>query len=211
MELNDSGDDSGTDEEILDDIEGTIASTNNIIVVRSAGNGFKNSSDAFAGPIVGKCIAGTRTAGYADNTNGGINNVDTNQNKISVGATEYSDRWADFSNYGNGVTTVAPGARILTPAYDWTANTPYTNTTNYQTIAGTSFSGPIVTGIMAAWAGANGYTLSTANLPGLAKTFVRTGGSTGDITRGAVSYYPTNSIDDRRPVSYTHLTLPTKA
>ena len=207
VELNDSGDDSGTDEEILDDIEGTIASTNNIIVVRSAGNGFKNSSDAFAGPIVGKCIAGTRTAGYADNTNGGINNVDTNQNKISVGATEYSDRWADFSNYGNGVTTVAPGARILTPAYDWTANTPYTNTTNYQTIAGTSFSGPIVTGIMAAWAGANGYTLSTANLPGLAKTFVRTGGSTGDITRGAVSYYPTNSIDDRRLIDNPYETL----
>ena len=37
-----SGDDSGTDEEILDDIEGTIASTNNnIIIVRSAGNGFQ--------------------------------------------------------------------------------------------------------------------------------------------------------------------------
>ena len=198
VELNDSGDDSGTDEEILDDIEGTIAGTKNIIVVRSAGNGFKNSSDQFAGPIVGKCIAGTRTAGYSDNSTGGINNVDTNQNKISVGATEYNDRWADFSNYGNGVTTVAPGARILTPAYDWTANTPYNNTTNYQTIAGTSFSGPIVTGIMAAWCGKNGYTLSTNNLPGLAKEFVRTTGSTGDITRGAVAYYPTNSIDDRR-------------
>ena len=198
VELNDSGDDSGTDEEILDDIEGTIAGTKNIIVVRSAGNGFKNSSDQFAGPIVGKCIAGTRTAGYSDNSTGGINNVDTNQNKISVGATEYNDRWADFSNYGNGVTTVAPGARILTPAYDWTANTPYNNTTNYQTIAGTSFSGPIVTGIMAAWAGKNGYTLSTNNLPGLAKEFVRTTGSTGDITKGAVAYYPTNSIDDRR-------------
>ena len=198
VELNDSGSDSGTDEEILDDIEGTITSTNNLIVVRSAGNGFKNSSDQFAGPIVGKCIAGTRTAGYSDNPSGGINNVDTNQDKISVGASEYNDRWADFSNYGNGVTTVAPGARILTPAYDWTANTPYNNTTNYQTIAGTSFSGPIVAGIVASWAGKNGYTLSTNNLPGLAKTFIRTGGSTGDITRGAVSSYPTNSIDDRR-------------
>ncbi len=198
VELNDSGSDSGTDEEILDDIEGTIASTNNMVIVRSAGNGFKNSSDVFAGPITGKCIAGTRTAGYSDNPTGGINNVDTNQNKISVGASEYNDRWADFSNYGNGVTTVAPGARILTPAYDWTANTPYNNTTNYQTIAGTSFSGPIVTGIVAAWAGKNGYTSSTNNLPGLAKTFIRTGGVSGDISKGAVSYYPTNSIDDRR-------------
>ena len=198
VELNDSGNDSGTDEEILDDIEGTIASTNNLIVVRSAGNGFKNSSDAFAGPITGKCIAGTRTAGYSDNPTGGINNVDTNQNKISVGASEYNDRWADFSNYGNGVTTVAPGSRLLSPKYDWTANTPYTSTANYQAIAGTSFSGPIVTGIVATWAGKNGYTLSTNNLTGLAKTFIRTSGSTGDITKGATANYPNNSIDDKR-------------
>ncbi len=198
VELNDSGNDSGTDEEILDDIEGTIASTNNLIVVRSAGNGFKNSSDAFAGPITGKCIAGTRTAGYSDNPTGGINNVDTNQNKISVGASEYNDRWADFSNYGNGVTTVAPGSRLLSPKYDWTANTPYNSTANYQAIAGTSFSAPIVTGIIAAWCGKNGYTLSTNNLTGLAKTFARTSGSSGDITKGATANYPTNSIDDRR-------------
>ena len=45
LNLNDSGDDTGTDEEMLDDIEGTIARQKNIIIVRSAGNGFKNSSD----------------------------------------------------------------------------------------------------------------------------------------------------------------------
>ena len=198
VELNDSGNDTGTDEEILDDIEGTIASTNNLIISRSAGNGFKNVSDEFAGPIQGKCIAGTRTAGYSDNPTGGINNVDTNQNKISVGATEYNDRWAEFSNYGNGVTTTAPGAKILVPAYDWTANTPYTSTTNYNTINGTSFSAPVVTGVLAAWTGANGYTLSTNNLPGLAKTFIRTDGVNGDITKGASAKYPTNSIQDKR-------------
>ena len=198
VELNDSGNDTGTDEEILDDIEGTIASTNNIIISRSAGNGFKNVSDEFAGPIQGKCIAGTRTAGYSDNPTGGINNVDTNQNKISVGATEYNDRWAEFSNYGNGVTTTAPGAKILVPKYDWTANTPYTSTTNYDTISGTSFSAPVVTGVLAAWTGANGYTLSTNNLPGLAKTFIRTDGVNGDITKGASAKYPTNSIQDKR-------------
>ena len=126
IELNDSGDDTGTDEEMLDDIEGTIAGQKNLIIVRSAGNGFKNSSDVTAGPIQTKCIAGSRTAGYADNSNGGINNVDTNQNKITVGATSYNDRWAFFSNYGSGCTTVAPGEKILLPAYDWTANTPYT-------------------------------------------------------------------------------------
>jgi plastocyanin len=198
IELNDAGDDTGTDEEILDDIEGTIASQKNLIIVRSAGNGFKNSSDNFAGPIQGKCIAGTRTAGYPDNTNGGINNVETNQNKVSVGATEYNDRWADFSNYGAGVTTTAPGARILVPQYDWLANTPQTSATNYTTIGGTSFSAPLVTGIAAAWCGANGYTLTTNNLPGTFKTYMRTPDATGDIRKGGSTYYPTNSIEDRK-------------
>ena len=62
MELNDAGGDSGTDEEILDDIEGTISDNHSIIVCRSAGNGFKNSSDVFAGPMQTKAIAGSRTA-----------------------------------------------------------------------------------------------------------------------------------------------------
>ena len=198
IELNDSGDDTGTDEEMLDDIEGTIASQKNLIIVRSAGNGFKNLSDVTVGPLQTKCAAGARTAGYADNTNGGINNVDVNQNKISVGATSYNDRWAFFSNYGSGCTTVAPGEKIMVPAYDWTANTPYTSTNNYTYIDGTSFSAPIVTGIVAAWCGKNGYTLNTNNLPGLAKSFIRTTGSTGDIRTGTHTNYPINSVLDKK-------------
>ena len=207
IELNDSGNDVGTDEEILDDIEGTIASQKNIIIVRSAGNGFRNSSDVTAGPIQTKCIAGARTAGYPDNTNGGINNVDTNQNKITVGATSYNDRWAFFSNYGSGCTTVAPGEKILVPAYDWTANTPYTSTANYSTIDGTSFSGPIVAGIVAAWCGKNGYTLTTNNLTGLAKSLFRTTGSAGDIRTGTHVNYPINSIVDKKLVDNPYVTL----
>ena len=207
IELNDSGNDVGTDEEILDDIEGTIASQKNIIIVRSAGNGFRNSSDVTAGPIQTKCIAGARTAGYPDNTNGGINNVDTNQNKITVGATSYSDRWAFFSNYGSGCTTVAPGEKILVPAYDWTANTPYTSTANYSTIDGTSFSGPIVAGIVAAWCGKNGYTLTTNNLTGLAKSLFRTTGSAGDIRTGTHVNYPINSIVDKKLIDNPYVTL----
>ena len=207
IELNDSGDDLYTDEEILDDIEGTIASQKNIIIVRSAGNGFKNSSDVTAGPLQTKCVAGARTAGYADNTSGGINNVDANQNKITVGATSYNDRWAFFSNYGSGCTTVAPGEKILVPAYDWTANTPYTSTTNYSTIDGTSFSGPIVAGIIAAWCGKNGYTLTTNNLCGLAKSFFRTTGSAGDIRTGTHVNYPTNSIVDKKLIDNPYVTL----
>ena len=68
IELNDAGDDTGTDEEMLDDIEGTIAGQKNLIIVRSAGNGFKNASDVTAGPLQTKCVAGARTAGYADNS-----------------------------------------------------------------------------------------------------------------------------------------------
>jgi len=207
IELNDSGDDTGTDEEMLDDIEGTIAGTKNIIIVRSAGNGFKNSSDNTAGPLQTKCVAGARTAGYADNSNGGINNVDTNQNKITVGATSYNDRWAVFSNYGSGCTTVAPGEKIILPAYDWTANTPYTSTTNYSCIDGTSFSSPITAGIIAAWCGKNGYTLTTNNLCGLAKTFVRTTGSAGDIRTGTHGNYPINSIVDKKLIDNPYVTL----
>ena len=207
IELNDAGDDTGTDEEMLDDIEGTISSTGKIIIVRSAGNGFKDSSDNTAGPLQTKCVAGARTAGYADNTNGGINNVDTNQNKITVGATSYNDRWAIFSNYGSGCTTVAPGEKIMLPAYDWTANTPYTSTTNYSTIDGTSFSGPIVAGIMAAWCGKNGYTLTTNNLTQLAKQFARTTGSSGDIRTGTHGNYPINSIVDKKLIDNPYVTL----
>ncbi len=207
IELNDAGDDTGTDEEMLDDIEGTIATSNKIIIVRSAGNGFKNSSDVTAGPLQTKCVAGARTAGYTDNTLGGINNVDTNQNKITVGATSYNDRWAIFSNYGSGCTTVAPGEKILLPAYDWTANTPYTSTTNYSTIDGTSFSGPITAGIIAAWCGKNGYTLTTNNLCGLAKAFARTTGSTGDVRTGTHGNYPINSIVDKKLIDNPYVTL----
>ena len=129
---------------------------------------------------------------------GGINNVDTDQNKICVGASEYNDRWADFSNYGAGVTTVAPGARILTPAYDWTANTPYTSTGNYNTINGTSFSCPLVAGIIASYCSKNGYTSNTNNLAGTAKTFARVFGATGNISVMGTSNYPTNSIEDKK-------------
>ena len=207
MELNDVGSDNGVDEEMLDDIEGTISSSYNILVVRSAGNGFKNASDEFVGPMQCKAIAGSRTAGYPDNTDGGINNVDADQKKICVGASEYNDRWADFSNYGSGVTTVAPGARILSPAYDWTANTPYTSPSNYNTINGTSFSCPIVAGIMACYFSKNGYTSNTNNLAGASKVYHRIYAAAGNLTVLGTNNYPTNSIEDKKLIDNPYETF----
>ena len=207
VELNDVGSDNGVDEEMLDDIEGTISSSYNILVVRSAGNGFKNASDEFVGPMQCKAIAGSRTAGYPDNTDGGINNVDADQKKICVGASEYNDRWADFSNYGSGVTTVAPGARILSPAYDWTANTPYTSPSNYNTINGTSFSCPIVAGIMACYFSKNGYTSNTNNLAGASKVYHRIYAAAGNLTVLGTNNYPTNSIEDKKLIDNPYETF----
>ena len=112
-----------------------------------------------------------------------------------------------LSNYGSGVTTVAPGARITVPAYDWTANTPYTSTFNYNVINGTSFSCPLVTGIMAAYCSKNGFTSSTNNLAGNAKAFARIFGATGNISVMAHSNYPTNSIEDKKLIDNPYETL----
>ena len=99
----------------------------------------------------------------------------------------------------------------MCPKYDWTANTPYTSTGNFEHINGTSFSGPIVAGIMLAWCSKNGYSLTTNNLPGLAKTFARTTGSTGDIRTGTHGNYPTNSMVDKKLIDNPYVTSATSA
>ena len=194
IELNDPGTDAGTEVESLDEIEKTVAETYNIVICRSAGNGFQDISDNFAGPLQAKFVAGARTAGYQDTT---FNNVDYDTKKISVGATEYNDAWADFSNYGLGVTTVAPGVRIVCPKYDWTTNTTTTSTSSYNTIAGTSFSCPIVTGIVLSHIESQGYTLNTTNLSTLIKDWIRTDGSNFLKGGSGTSTYPFDSMVER--------------
>ena len=73
--------------------------------------------NVFLGPLQTRFVAGARSSGYSD---GDVNTVDVNINSIVVGASDYNDRWADFSNYGSAVTTVAPGQHLTVPAYDWT-------------------------------------------------------------------------------------------
>lgn len=58
---------------------------------------------------------------------------------ITVGATNRNDTRASFSNYGNGVDVYAPGVDIYTTALN----------NGYTTQNGTSFSAPIVTGLVA--------------------------------------------------------------
>ena len=96
IELNDVGTDYPYNEqEILDEIESTVCRSHNIIICRSAGNGFTSASDTFLGPLQAKFQAGKRTGGPRDLR---FNNVDYDQPKIVVGATQYNDRFADFSN-----------------------------------------------------------------------------------------------------------------
>ena len=189
VELNEAGTDAGFDIELYDETEKAVVDAN-IVLVRSAGNGFKDASDSFLGPLQGRFQAGTRSAGYPD---GDVNTVDTNIASISVGATDYNDRWADFSNYGSGVTVTAPGQHITVPNYNWTTNTPYTSVSNYGNIGGTSFSGPITAGVICQFIADNSYTHSTGTLPVLCKNWVRGSGNAGNYAAVSTTAYPTNT------------------
>ena len=192
VELNEAGTDAGFDVELYDETEKDVVDAN-IVLVRSAGNGFKDSSDSFLGPLQGRFQAGTRSAGYQD---GDVNIFDTNIASISVGATDYNDFWADFSNYGSGVTVTAPGQHITTPQYNWTTNTPYTSVSNYNVIQGTSFSGPITCGVVCQFIAANNYNLSTSTLPVLCKNWIRSNGDPGDYAAVSTTAYPANTAHE---------------
>ena len=200
IELNDSGTDYPYNElEILDEIESTVSRANNIIICRSAGNGFISASDTFLGPLQAKFKTGARTGGPKDLR---FNAEDFDQPKIVVGATEPGDIVADFSNYGNSVDVYAPGQRIVCPDYEWSANTSYgSGSTTYDNISGTSFSTPIVAGIIATWLEHNGYDATTSDLPQKAKDWIRTTNAGHRTDAGRSTNYPVNLMDERELVS----------
>ena len=200
IELNDVGTDYPYNEqEILDEIESTVCRSHNIIICRSAGNGFKSASDTFLGPLQAKMQAGKRTGGPQDLR---FNNVDYDQPKIVCGATEYGDWVADFSNYGNSVDVYAPGSKIKCPKYEWSANTTYANVSaNYDNISGTSFATPIVTGMVAAWLEYNNYDATTSNLPQKAKEWIRSTNPGHRVEHGGTVNYPRNLMDERKLVN----------
>lgn len=200
IELNDVGTDYPyNDLEILDEIESTVSRSNNIIICRSAGNGFISASDTFLGPLQAKFKTGARTGGPKDLR---FNAEDFDQPKIVVGATEPGDNVADFSNYGDSVDVYAPGQRIVCPDYEWSANTSYgSGSTTYDNISGTSFSTPIVAGIIATWLEHSGYDATTSNLPQKAKDWIRTTNAGHRTDAGRSTNYPVNMMDERELIS----------
>ena len=202
IELNDVGTDYPyNDQEVLDEIESTVCRSHNIIICRSAGNGFLSASDSFLGPLQAKMQAGKRTGGPQDLR---FNNVDYDQPKIVVGATDYGDFVADFSNYGNSVDVYAPGTRIKCPTFEWSANSTYarsTNPINYGNISGTSFATPIVAGMIAAWLEYHNYDATTSNLPQKAKDWIRSINPGHRVEHGGTDNYPINLMDERKLVN----------
>ncbi|MCC6167020.1 MAG: S8 family serine peptidase [Caldilineaceae bacterium] len=68
-------------------------------------------------------------------------------NIIAVAATDHSDLYADFSNFGNWVDIAAPGVNILSTVP--TGSCPICDPSGYATISGTSMATPHVTGAVA--------------------------------------------------------------
>ena len=160
----DLGFQAGNTNEILDDGEYLLSSQYGVALCRSAGNGMEFNSpdeggDIFYGPQNTKITYGSRNAGQASILDPEITfapewNGLQESDKFVVGATKINgttgkQTFADFTNYGDAVTCYAPGQGLLCPAYNWTSNSDYTAT--HYTISGTSFSSPIMAGMVAVW------------------------------------------------------------
>ena len=154
--------------EIYDDAEARVAQLSTVTLCRSAGNGmsFEDSSDVQRnyGPQNTKITYGARGAGMQSTLDPEISTLNLSNNTfgpntdiLTVGATRIvSNRqtFATFTNYGEAVTCYAPGQGIYCPSYDWNSST--TTGTNYVggthvSISGTSFSSPLVAGMVAVW------------------------------------------------------------
>jgi len=96
---------------------------------------------------------------------------------ITVGATDSSDRWASFSNYGSVLDILAPGVSIKSDYY--------TSDTATATMSGTSMATPHVTGAAALYLEAN----PNASPAEVASGLVALG------TPGVISGVPTGTVN----------------
>jgi len=153
--------------EILDDGEFILSTQKGVAVTRSAGNGMQfidpdidPNNPVDYGPQNTKITYGSRNAGKPSLLDPEISiapeynrNEVNNATKFVVGATKIDSNnkqsFADFTNYGEAVTCYAPGQGILCPRYDWNSGDDYT--ASHITINGTSFSAPLVAGMLAVW------------------------------------------------------------
>jgi len=162
-----------------------------IHVVVSAGNGFDfhTPEPSFMGPM-------NAELGEPGIANGGQWNIDSEntQKIICVGATNYNDNAATFSNYGPSVDVWAPGNAIICPKWDvgngwYVGGTPGQNhppgspdwtdggnAGQFGSINGTSFASPIVAGILALRV-----TEVPAQTPANVKTWLTTTGTTNRV------------------------------
>lgn len=92
---------------------------------------------------------------------------------IGAGALETDGRYADYSNWGDGVSLVAVGEGVARRA----------STKSIYTVAGTSFSAPLIAGVLAlAWAGFGSDITSDQILQALAATASGSGGQWNERT-----------------------------
>ena len=89
--------------------------------------------------------------GYGDDTN--LHNFQNSRYIITVGATDYSGQSSSFSSPGASILVSAPGQGVLTT--DRTGANGYHAVDDYTFVDGTSFSSPIVAGVVALMLEAN--------------------------------------------------------
>ena len=155
-------------DEMYGDAEARISALSRVTLCRSAGNGmtWEDSSDVYRdyGPKNTKITYGARDAGLQSFLDPEIsitnksNETYGTTDKLTVGATRIASNrqtFASFTNYGEAVTCYAPGEGIYCPSYDWTIDTPTSGTdysgSSHATISGTSFSTPLLAGMIAVW------------------------------------------------------------
>jgi len=179
--INEPGPDATT---IMDDMEFNLVIAG-VHVARSAGNGIKDGTDNFVGPMQSSFVAGARSSALQVNKRDYWNEHEL-QDKFGGGATTvagttpnatnwptgYSDEMAYFSNYGYGDSLSAPGHNLI--AHSWTVGAGYVSG-----MAGTSFSTPMIAGMLCLRAQSNG----PGETPASAKTWILANAvSTGYIT-----------------------------